>query len=108
MPPDEFRYQIAPDNGRHFTSGADVEVVTHIFDRCYRLCIIHAKFLEFPRLGWTDDDLVRLSKVIADCKRLVGLNLRGNPGITMVGLRLLLPYLSGARMLDIRGVAEGA
>ena len=108
MPPDEFRYQIAPDNGKHFTSGADVEVVTQIFDRCYRLCIIHAKFLDFARLGWTDDDLVQLSKVMADCKRLVGLNLRGNPGITMAGLRLLLPYLSGARMLDIRGIAEGA
>ena len=106
--PDEFQQQIAPGNGRKFTSGADVGIVVNIFNTCYDLCIVNESFFEYSNLGWGDEDCVELAKVMGDCKGLIGLNLSGNTGITMIGIRLLLPHMKGVRLLDIRGVGNGA
>ena len=80
-----------------FTNGADKEVVNELYDKTIKTALGGQKVLRYAGLGWGDEEIEQLCKVLPLCRSLESLNLKGTSNTYTPKAAKMLANLLGKR-----------
>ena len=80
-----------------FTNGADKEVVNALYDTTIKTALGGQKVLRYAGLGWRDEEIKQLCKVLPLCRSLESLNLKGTSNRYTSASAKMLANLLGER-----------